>query len=239
MSFDANFLSDGYGGLTYDQTVVPTTMVPTSSPLTGFNTVDCGLSFSNDFDPIFNASQAPSQPVLWYIDDWSFEFRRLQMAYYRAQLSLSRQARESPKAQSQNSQANMATLPLQPPPNEDNVRHTGLHCDTSMFSELNPPATPLANCSNEFSQDDGQVEPPIAQPQIAENKSPVNAEGPLGSKSGNETSENPAKRPPDDVPLYRLGPCDSATVISGLRSMENGLRAETTRRISQVEKSRI
>ncbi|KAI0806522.1 hypothetical protein GGR55DRAFT_680495 [Xylaria sp. FL0064] len=223
MSFDGGVPLGNYGGFRYDQWYQHLNRLQGSATMTEFN-------------PVFHA---PRQGVVGYTDDWSVEFHRLQMAYIRSRLSLSDQEQQVPKAQFQDPQAAMATLSLYPLPIADSISPTELHSGTPIYPELNCSHNSLTSRPDELNQDVAQVEPSIAHPEVWKKGSPVNAEGPPGSISGTETPNGIKKHNPDYVPLYSPGACDPATVISELESMENGLRAETARRISQVEESRI
>ncbi|KAI1354343.1 hypothetical protein F5Y01DRAFT_311909 [Xylaria sp. FL0043] len=234
MSFDATVPLDDHGGFRYEQAVVPTPIVPPSEPLTGFGDFDCGLSFANEFNPVFPGTQAPHQSGLGYTDDWSVEFRRLQMAYVRSRLALLTQGQDLRRVHFEDQQVIVAALPLWSPPIADGICPSVLSSGTPIFPELNRSDRSYANGSE---QDVGEVGSSIAHPKGGKNGSSVN--DPPEKISETETPKDIEKHVADDVPLYSPGACDAATVISGLESMESELRAETARRISQVEESRI
>ncbi|KAI1281762.1 hypothetical protein F5Y07DRAFT_395612 [Xylaria sp. FL0933] len=237
MSFDAAVPLDCHEGFRYEQAMVPTPMVPPSEPLTGFGDFDCGLSFANEFNPVFLASQDLRQNVVVYTDDWSVEFRRLQRAYVRSRLAMPTQGQEARRVHFEDQQATAAALPLWSPPIADGICPRVLSSGTPVVPQLSRSDSSLTSCPNGSDQDVGEVEPSIAHPKGGKIGSFVSE--PPERTSGTETPKDIEKHVADDVPLYSPGACDTASVISGLESMENELRAETARRISQVEKSRI
>ncbi|KAI3338334.1 hypothetical protein F4824DRAFT_458850, partial [Ustulina deusta] len=212
MPYDTGIFWNNYGAVTYD-----TPMVPAPGPLAGLGSFDYGLDFTDEFDAIFTPSQASCG----------------------AQFALYHQAQHSAEAQDRYLQAVKTTFLLQSPPNSHTC-YTELPSSTYIRPERNCSSTSLTSCSDKINQDGGQVEPPIVRPRVVRNSSFIKAESPLSKKSRSETSKSHlSKHNADDVPLYNPGVCDTATVVSQLRSMENGFRAETTRRIAQVAGSQI
>ncbi|KAI1428865.1 hypothetical protein F5Y12DRAFT_638598 [Xylaria sp. FL1777] len=233
MSYDMDVLWNNTGGLTYDGP-----MAPTPQPLVESSNFDNGLDTADELNSILDASSTTSQAVVESEGDWPVEFYRLQSAYYRAQLDLSHQAQHRAETQAQHIQATKANLPLQPPLNIDTTCQPALPFDTTILPEWDCSTNPLPRCSNGVSQSVGQVEPSIALPQMVGNESLMDGESPLSRKSGSGASQSHfRKHSPDAVPLYNPEEYNTATAVSQLRNMESRFKAETTRRIAQVEDS--
>ncbi|KAI0521464.1 hypothetical protein F5B22DRAFT_595069 [Xylaria bambusicola] len=215
----------------YDELTVP---MPT---MLGYS-FDCGLNLTDEFDPCCSvspfSSSSSSQAVANCGNDLPVEFYRLQTAYFRAQLALSHEAQQKAEIQVQ---------ALQPALSFDNSRYTGFPFGASKLPEWDCPATRLAPCPDEISQDWGQSAQLIPQPLASMNEPIMNTKSPASRKTGNETPERSKsiqkKRGLDGVPLYTPGGCDAEAAVLELQNMENGFRAETSRRIAQASSSQM
>ncbi|KAI1293247.1 hypothetical protein F5Y03DRAFT_400015 [Xylaria venustula] len=238
MSFDEGALLDSYGSFAHDdETIIPIPGLFAGSD----NNFDYGTNFSDEFDHIFNASSTSDQAAFGCQDDWLVEFYKLQAIYFESQLALYRQALDGTELPTVYGGAAKAALPPGPPLIIDNTHHDELPSSASSLSEWSQSSIPSRRCSSNMAEFHRQSEPLTIQPKLVENETVEDVEGLRGRKSGAQAPPNGQVRDhgPDDVPLYNHGACNAAAAVSQLKSMENGLRAETTRRIAQVQNSRI
>ncbi|KAI0974991.1 hypothetical protein F4678DRAFT_421568, partial [Xylaria arbuscula] len=234
MSYDESAFLDSYEGPTNDGTIISTPGLFARS-----NTFDYGSNFSYEFDHIFSASPAPSQASFECQDDWLIEFYKLQASYFEGQLALS-QTLHNPEFQTRYGEVAKATLPLGAPLIIDNTTHDQSPSSASGFSERSRSSIPMKRRSSNMTEINGLAESSTVRPKMAKHEPPEDAERPRGRMPRNQVSDSqPRKHSPDRVPLYDQGGCNAATAVSQLRNMENGFRAETTRRIAQVQNSKI
>ncbi|KAK5631664.1 hypothetical protein RRF57_007378 [Xylaria bambusicola] len=215
-----------YEAIGYDEPIIPMFAMP------GYTSSD-GLNLTDEFDPFCSILPSSNQAIANCADNLPVEFYQLQTAYYRAQLALSHEAQQRAEIQAEGLQLALNCV---------SSRQAGLPFGPPELPEWDCPTTRLAPCPNEINQDRAQSAQSAPRLLASRNETSMNSESSVSKKTGNESpssSESVQKRrSPDDVPLYNPGGCDAEAAVLELRNMENGFRAETSRRIAQVGFSR-